>query len=138
LKIKEDKIYTLVPDSIRLNGERSVNTIKVLVDEYTQVKECPKYFSSPIIHLYAKKDTYDECGNLNGYSDSLFFECHVYDTINGIVYKSDSLHDSFACCNAKPNQIRVFKDGSTLISFLDNVQIGFKQTITAYKFMGNL
>ena len=131
MKLIEEKYYTLVQDEIELHSN-SVEYIKIL-DSYKEVKEAPEYFKSPIVHLYAKKDTYDSAGSLEGYTDALFFECKVYDTVDKIVYTSECLHDSLEFFEVVPTQVKIFKDGSTLVKFSCDVKLKFLQGINTYK-----
>lgn len=83
--------------------------------QYEEIKPMDE-IEDPIIHMYAKEDTRDVVtGDLNGYTDSLFCEYHYYDTKNMKVYKS-SMHDAlFIGDGVQLSNIKVFKDGSTLI-----------------------
>jgi hypothetical protein len=121
MKIKEKMIYTLVQDEIPLHQD-SVEYLDIL-SKYEKVDEFKKQFKSPVIHLYAKRDTYDENGDLDGYKDALFFECYIYEPDTMTVYKSPRLHDTVRFNEATPNDVRIFKDGSTLLSFFGEVEV---------------
>lgn len=69
----------------------------------------------PIIHMYAKEDTRDEDGNLNGYNDSLFCEVHIFDPVNRKKYVTGR-HDGVNLFNANMRNVKVFKDGSTMLT----------------------
>jgi hypothetical protein len=127
MKIKEKTIYTLIQDEIPLH-EESVKYLEVLSD-YKYIDELPKVFKSPVIHLYAKEDTYNEHGELNGYRDALFFECHIFEPETKTAYKSKKLHDTVRFHEVFPSDVRIFKDGSTLISFYGDVEIELMQSV---------
>ncbi|NBI30999.1 hypothetical protein [Chengkuizengella marina] len=93
----------------------SEDYIKKTLSQYKEV-DSMIVIEHPIIHMYAKKDTYDECGELNGYVDSLFCEYHFYDLTKLQLFKSRRFHDGLWFGEGvKPTNVRLFKDGSTLI-----------------------
>lgn len=131
MRIKEKTIYTLVQEEIQLQQD-SVEYLDIL-NKYEKIEKPPKVFKSPVIHMYAKEDTYSKYGDLNGYRDSLFFECYIYEPDSMTVYKSGRLHDSIRFDEATPSDIRIFKDGSTLLSFFGDVEIELLQSVYTYK-----
>ena len=131
MKLVENKSFTLIQDEIELHSD-SVEYMKIL-DTYKEVEDVPEYFQSPIVHLYAKEDTCDSSGSVNGYTDALFFECKAYDTVKKTVYTSKQLHDAIDFYEVVPSQVKIFKDGSTLVKFNGDVKLGFLQAINTYK-----
>ena len=106
---------------ITLNGieihQNSIDYVKEIFSKYTETTELKSTYKSPIIHMYAKEDTYDEQGNLNGYIDGLFFELHLYDTENSTVWKSNRYYDGICPFDdLRVSQIKIFKDMSTMIA----------------------
>lgn len=105
------------------------NSIEYINEVFKQYKEVNTFFDTvidPIIHMYPKEDTYDESGKLNGYTDAIFCEIHIYDTSNLTVYKSQRLHDSLnSFSDLCVQQIKIFKDLSTLIKLKGTYKINF-------------
>lgn len=104
----------IIKNEVNLH-DKSIEYIKEALGQYSEVEHM-SIVENPIIHLYPKKDTYTEDGELAGYIDSLFFEAHIYNTKNMTVWKSSDLHDGiipFEDLNV--SQIKVFKDLSTMI-----------------------
>lgn len=89
--------------------------------------------TNPIIHLYAEEDTYDENGELKGYRDSLFFKADIYDPKRKIKHFGTSLHDSVSFYNISPSQVNIFKDGSTMLTFFGDAEIGLLTSLCVYK-----
>lgn len=94
--------------------EESKQYIEETLSRYTEVYEM-KHIENPIIHMYAKEDTLNEDGELNGYNDSLFFECHLYDTKKMEVYKTGNKDSLWFGEGVQPSNVKLFKDGSTLV-----------------------
>lgn len=69
----------------------------------------------PIIHMYPYEDTRNEYGELNGYNDSLFCELHIFDPNTRKKYVTRN-HDAVNVFQANVYDIKVFKDGSTMIT----------------------
>jgi hypothetical protein len=135
MKIKEKTIYTLIQDEIQLHQD-SVEYLDILY-KYKSIKEFPKIFKSPVIHMYAKRDTYNENGDLDGYRDSLLFECFIYEPDTMTVYKSPNLHDTIRFNEVTPSDVRIFKDGSTLISFFGEVKVELLTAVHTWKVKEN-
>lgn len=131
LKIKSKEAFVLEREDIELHAE-SVEFLENVFIIYSEdeLKEST-VVESPIIHLYATKDTRNSDGDLNGYNDSLFFEAHIYDTRNKIKYVRLH-HDSIDTGKADLFQVRIFKDGSTLMHFNGNYKFGFTTTLSMY------
>ena len=83
----------------------------------------------PVIHMYAKEDTIDSYGQLNVYIDALHCEVHVYDVVNGKKYKTRRLHDGVNVYNAKMRSVKVFKDGSTMLTTYGKHRIECNQAL---------
>lgn len=97
--------------------QESVDYLSKVFKEYREIEAIPDTIKDPIIHIYPKKDTYESDGELNGYTDALFSEIHIYEPHNMTVWKSRRLHDainSFEDLTVK--QIKIFKDLSTMIT----------------------
>lgn len=93
----------------------SQDYIKQALDQYEEVKSMDE-IEDPIIHMYAKEDTRDVAtGDLNGFTDSLFCEYHYYDTKNLKVYRSGKHDAMFFGDGVQLSNVKLFKDGSTLI-----------------------
>lgn len=104
----------IIKNEINLH-EKSIDYIKESLGQYSEVDNM-SIVENPIIHLYPKKDTYTEDGELTGFIDSLFFEAHIYNTKNMTVWKSCKLHDGIIPFDdINVSQIKVFKDLSTMI-----------------------
>lgn len=82
----------------------------------------------PVIHMYAKEDTRNENGDLNGYNDSLFCEVHVFDPLNRKKYVTGK-HDGVNVYNAKMRNVKVFKDGSTMLTTYGKHRIECNQAL---------
>lgn len=88
--------------------------IKETLSQYKEVERM-REIENPIIHMYAVEDTHDpNTGELRGYNDSLFCEYHYYDTKNMTVFKTQ-MHDGLFVGDVPISNIKVFKDGSTLV-----------------------
>lgn len=123
-------------DSIKLH-DMSVEYLKSVFKGYHERVVDSSSFSSytidePIIHLYADSDTYAEDGQLNGYVDSLFFNAHVYDPIRMVVYDRGKF-DGLETWAADVNYVRIFKDGSTMISLKGKHIFNETAVLSAYK-----
>lgn len=112
------------------------NSEAYLADVFEQYEEVEFMgeIENPIIHIYAKKDTYEiETGELNGYIDSLFCEYHFYDTKNMKCYKSNRNHDAiYFDNNIRVSNVKVFKDGSTLVQCYGKYDISYGTAIHLY------
>jgi hypothetical protein len=132
MRIKNKETFVLEFDEIALHKD-SVEYLEEVFDCYkdggfigdNEVLE-------PIIHLYAKQDTRNENGDLDGYYDSLFFEAHIYDINNKIKYKT-RLHDSIDVADTKLWQVKIFKDGSTIMLFYGKYKFGSTTTLSMFK-----
>ncbi|WP_340032675.1 hypothetical protein NSQ20_12505 [Paenibacillus sp. FSL K6-1122] len=106
----------IVKNEINIH-ENSVNYMNRVFMQYKEIETLPSVVDNPIIHLYPVKDTYEENGELNGYSDALYFHLHVYDPISMTSWKSKQLHDGIIpFSEVMVQQIKIFKDLSTMIS----------------------
>lgn len=98
--------------------EKSVEYMHEVFEMYTKAElRTDTIITNPIIHLYAMEDTYNDEGELNGYLDSLFFRADIYDTIKLLKYTSEGLHDSVNYYEIYPSHVKIFKDGSTMLTF---------------------
>lgn len=98
------------------------NSTKYLENVFSQYKETKQITSetvvkNPVVHMYATRDTYNEYGEQTGYTDSLFFNAVIYDTVSMIKYETTSEHDSVSFYDTSPHTVKIFKDGSTLLGF---------------------
>lgn len=95
--------------------DNSVEYIKEILSIYKEEElTINTVVLNPIIHMYAESDTADlDSGELQGYSDSLFFKGYIYDTVNRIRYYS-GIHDAVRFHGVSPKQTKIFKDGSTM------------------------
>lgn len=83
-----------------------------------------------IIHIYPKKDTYEEDGELYGYYDALLCEMHIYDCNNEIVYKT-KYHDSIYL--DVPIGTRIFKDLSTMLVIDGGIILSYGTGLSVYR-----
>lgn len=97
----------------------------------TYKEVCESECKRLIIHMYPEKDTYNiDSGELYGFSDSLFFRTIIYNTDN-LKYYDYSLHDEIRL--EVEHQIRIFKDGSTMIIINQPCIIGCGMSFAVYK-----
>lgn len=123
----------IVSNEIKLHQE-SINYLNRIFTDYNEVESLSKIVENPIIHMYPKKDTYEEDGELDGFIDAIFSEVHIYDTVNMTVWKSKSLSDGLASyADITVKQIKVFKDLSTLVSLSGKYSISPFQEMTIRK-----
>lgn len=109
--------------SITLNPN-SVKYLDSVFKQYTEVKDQPKHFVNPIIHLYPVKETFGENGELNGFIDSFLCKVRIYDPKNLIFWESPSLHDALTFIEDVPiHQFKAFKDGSSMLAVRGNFKI---------------
>lgn len=115
---------------IHQQGEEYIKETLSLYKEVDRMHE----IENPIIHMYAVEDTHDpNTGELRGYSDSLFCEYHYYDTKNMEVFKT-RMHDALFLSEAPVSNIKVFKDGSTLVQFVNGkYEISFGTAVSLYR-----
>lgn len=108
--------------------EYSVSYMKRVFMQYKEIETLPSLVENPILHLYPVKDTYELDGELNGYSDSLFFNLNVYDPVNMVSWKSKQLHDGIIpFSEIMVQQIKIFKDLSTMISLSGSYKLSQMQ-----------
>lgn len=123
----------IVTQSVKIHTE-SEDYLKRIFDNYTEVYELPAIINEPIIHIYPKKDTCNEDGELDGYIDAIFSEVHIYDTVEMKVYKGESLHDALMPSNQLDVwTIRIFKDLSTLVGLRGKYRIGMYTAVSITK-----
>lgn len=131
-KIKTRESFVLQRDEINLHKD-SVDYLEEVFNRYSDGGLVGNNIvEKPIIHLYAKEDTTNVEGDLNGYDDALFFEAHIYDTKNEIKYTT-RLHDSVDVGDTDIWQVKIFKDGSTMMQFYENYKFGNTTTLSMYK-----
>jgi hypothetical protein len=119
-------------NSIKLH-QNSIDFLESVFNPYKEeILTDETIIKNPIIHMYAEEDTYDDDGTLNGYIDSLFFKADIYDPSNGIKYSGKGLHDSISFYDINPWQVRIFKDGSTMVLFHGECTIGRLTTLCIY------
>jgi hypothetical protein len=107
--------------------------IRETFSQYEEVDRM-REIENPIIHMYAIEDTRDlETGDLNGYSDSMFCEYRYYDTKKMKFFKTRK-HDALYLTDIPVSNIKIFKDGSTLIHLrYGKYEIGFGTAVHLYK-----
>lgn len=128
---KENTIHLLTFDDIVLHKE-SLKLIEEVMGMYTEVRHDEnKVVSSPIVHLYSKSDTMSLDGELNGFSDALFFETRIFDPKNRTYSVCEN--DSVDTPDAAINSIKIFKDGSTMIMFRGNHKFTNLTTLVAHR-----
>lgn len=113
-------------------------SIKLLDEVFQPYKEQQRLksgtvISNPIIHMYAEEDTFSEDGELRGFMDKLMFRVDVYDTKKLIKYTGESLHDGIDYYDTYPSNVSIFKDGSTMLMFYGDVEIGLLTSLCVYK-----
>lgn len=111
------------------------NSKKYIIDtlsQYVEKQYNGEVIEQPVVHMYAKSDTYDEDGTLNGYRDSLFCEVHVYDTKNDFKYVFIN-KDGVTLLHANIWQVRVFKDGSTMLILNGSHKLEVFQALELFK-----
>ncbi len=128
----KEKTVSVLSIEIPLH-EKSIKNVEEIFSRYSKTKELTSVVRNPTIHLYMKEDTYDKDGSVNGYNDSLFFECHVYDTVNRVKYVSPRLHDKIRF-NGFNVESGFFKDGSITYSLIGDFQFSFNQDISVSKY----
>jgi hypothetical protein len=115
---------------ITLN-EKSKKIIEETFSSYKEATKIPKVlYGRTVIHMYPKKDTIENNGELTGFEDSLLFNFNIYDTVNKKVYKRMGLFDEFVV--EVPCRIRSFKDLSTMIVIDKKISIGGSQSILIF------
>lgn len=107
----------IVKNEVKLH-QNSIDYLKKTLGQYTVVEKLEDEINNPIIHMYPVEDTFNEDGEKNGGTDSIFFRVDIYDTVKMTVYKGEKLHDNvMPFNNINVSQISIFKDLSTLLSF---------------------
>ena len=111
--------------------QESVDYLQEVFKDYKEVDK-PLYEIKErcIIHIYPKKDTYDEDGELYGYCDAIFCDIHIYDCENQLVYKT-KYHDSVYL--DVPNGTKIFKDLSTMLTIDGGVLISYGTALSVYR-----
>lgn len=110
--------------------KNSVDYLERIFEQYTDGQlNRNTVVSNPIVHMYAKKDTYANDGELEGFVDSLFFRVEIYDPINLIRYHIENFHDSINFNNVSPYEVKIFKDGSTLLAFTQDCRFRLLTTL---------
>lgn len=79
-----------------------------------------------VIHMYPKTDTTPDDDIVDGYVDAFNCEVHVYDVEKKIKYISEC-HDDIQI--DKRCGVRIFKDGSTMITIDGGVRIYYYHSI---------
>ena len=111
--------------------QESVDYLKEVFKEYKEVdKPLYEIKGRCIIHIYPKKDTYEEDGELYGYCDALLCEMHIYDCNNELVYKTQN-HDSVYL--DVPSGTRIFKDLSTMLIIDGGITISYGTGLSIYR-----
>lgn len=113
----------IIKNEVELHQD-SIDYVKEVFSRYEEVDSLNKIIHDPIVHMYPVEDTYDTNGNLDGYIDAVFFRVNIYDTTNMTVYKGIRLHDAIMPFEKlRINQIKIFKDLSTMIVLRGDYQI---------------
>lgn len=113
---------------IKLHKE-SEQLIKDTFSRYTEVNKYVPSAGATIIHMYPVEDTKNpETGELNGYIDALLCDVHVYDIERKTVYKTKN-KDGMDFLYLHGN-VKIFKDGSTMVSFYEPVDILFGSSMS--------
>lgn len=116
------------------NIKLSKDSLEYLNEVFTSYKkvdyDTSRVFKNPLVHLYPTEDTITEDGELNGYRDALFVTIRIYD-VEKDIYMEIKNRDGLDFYNDRINirQIRVFKDGSTLVMLKGSYQFGSTQSI---------
>ncbi len=104
-------------------SEISKKYIEEVLSVYTEVFEpIEEILGRCIIHMYPKEDTTPDNGDVNGFVDAFNCEVHIYDVAKKIKYIS-RYHDDIQV--DKPCGVRIFKDGSTMITISNTIQIHY-------------
>ena len=111
--------------------QESVDYLQEVFKEYKEVDK-PLYEIKRrcIIHIYPKKDTYEEDGELYGYCDALLCDIHIYDCDNKLFYKTQN-HDSVYL--DVPSGTRIFKDLSTMLIIDGGVTLSYGTGLSIYR-----
>lgn len=111
--------------------KESVEYLQKVFKDYKEVnKPIEEIKGRCIIHIYPKRDTYEENGELSGFCDALLCEMHVYDCKNKLVYKTQN-HDSVYL--GVPSETRIFKDLSTMLVIDGGVQLLYCTGLSVYR-----
>lgn len=106
--------------------KKASRIIKKILGRYTLDEEAREF---NIIHLYDTK----KFGVTNyGYHDSRFFDVHAFNTKTK-VFRIFKWHDAIIFDGNGVHEVRIFADGSTLISFPEPVHIDDGQCIRIKK-----
>jgi hypothetical protein len=123
-------VSMLIKNEVKLHPD-SVKYINETLGQYTESKDTPFVIEDPVFHLYPVIDTFTEEGELIGFIDAVFFKLHIYDTKNMTVYKPKGIHDAIIPYNdIKVNQIKIFKDLSTLVHLRGKYELGYGTALT--------
>lgn len=113
-------------NTIKLH-ETSEEFLRTVFSRYEYCDKLPeKLVGRFTIHMYAESDTY-EGGELNGYFECLFFRVDIYDTVNLKKYsvrRRDGIN-----ARGVPVNVRIFKDGSTVLFGDSDFEISIYQCI---------
>ena len=95
--------------------EANKNLVKSIFAQYTKVDKYPNIITErTVIHIYPTHDTYDEEGELRGFSDCLFSIYRFYFTESKTYYEFIN-KDGIDFEGMRMIRVRVFKDNSTMI-----------------------
>ncbi len=115
-------------------SEDSLKYLNEVFKDYKKVEyDTSRVIKNPLVHLYPTHDTIDEYGDLNGYRDALFMTIRIYDVENDIymeIKNRDGL--DFYNSDVSLRQIRIFKDGSTLVMISGRCKFGSSQSIDVW------
>lgn len=112
-------------------NEKSKEYLETVFNSYTEKEYTNQVIDNPVIHMYATHDTYNE-RELFGYADSLFCEVHVYDVKNDYKYTFEN-KDGISLSHADVYQVRIFKDGSTMIMLNGSHELEVFQALELFK-----
>ncbi|MGE7840679.1 hypothetical protein ACQKNX_07800 [Lysinibacillus sp. NPDC093712] len=119
--------------------EESVKYLNEVFNQYEEIKyDSNLIIINPLVHLYGTHDTRTVDGELNGYNDALFITIKIYDkeTMQFMqIHNRDGL-DFYNNKNVHIQQIKVFKDGSTLIQLTGNYKFGNCQSVDVWSVNG--
>lgn len=107
-------------------SKQSEQYIRETLDKYKPVDGLPADFTGrTILHLYPTQDTMQENG-LVGFEDALMFDIKVYVPKRKVVYTVE-WRDQVEL--KVPADIRIFKDGSTMIIIDKPFTFGYYQSL---------
>lgn len=106
-------------------GPKSEEIIREVYNRYEEVQSLGfRLDGHTVIHVYPTEDTY-RGDDLHGLMDSLFFDAWVFNNGKKCLYR---WHDQITF-DVKPSFIRIFKDGSTMITIDEPIIIFFGQSM---------